>query len=131
MAGRIGSSSAGDAAHRGLRPSEQAVGPHDQHHRHHQEFGDQRELGEVDREAAEIDDADADAQRLDLGDDDGGEIGAGDRAHAADHDDHEGVADHDQVHREIGRLARDLQRAAEAGEQRAAGEHGGEQHAPG
>ena len=69
-----------------------------------------------------------DAQRLDLGDDDGGEIGAGDRAHAADHDDDEGVADDDQIGGEIGRLARDLQRAAEAGERRAEREHGGEQH---
>ena len=63
-------------------------------------------------------DAKADAQRLDLGDDDRGEEGAGNRAHAADHHDDEGVADHDQVEREIGRLARHLQRAADAGERR-------------
>ena len=53
----------------------------------------------------------------------GGEIGAGDRAHAADHDHHEGVADRDQIDGEVGRLARDLQRAAEAGERRAEREH--------
>ena len=50
--------------------------------------------------------ADADAERLDLRDDDGGEIGASDRAHAADDDDHEGVADDGEVHAEVGRLAR-------------------------
>ena len=33
-----------------------------------------------------------------------------------------------EIHAEIGRLARDLQRAAEAGEQRAEREYGGEQH---
>ena len=99
-----------------MRAAEQAVGAHDQHHRHHQEFGDQRQLREVDGHEAEIDHADADADRLHLGDDHGGEIGAGDRAHAADDDDDEGVADRDQIGGKVGRLARDLQRAAEAGE---------------
>ena len=118
VAGRIGSSGSAIERTGALRAAEQAVGPRDQHHRHHQEFGDQRELGEIHRDEAEIDHADADADRLHLGDDDGGEIGAGDRAHAADHDDDEGVADRDQIGGEICRLARDLQRAAEAGEQR-------------
>ncbi len=75
------------------------------------------------RDEAEIDDADADADRFDLGDNDGGEIGAGDRAHAADHHDHEGIADRDQIGGEIGGLARHLQRAAEAGERGAEREH--------
>jgi hypothetical protein len=74
-----------------------------------------------------VDHADADAQRLDLGDEHRGEVGAADRAHAADHHHDEGVADHDQVEAEIGGLARELQRAAERGEERAAREHGGEQ----
>ena len=66
-----------------------------------------------------MNETDADAQRLDLGDEHGGEIGAGDRAHAADHHDDEGIADHREVDAEIGRLAGELQRAAEAGEERA------------
>ena len=55
-------------------------------------------------------------------------IRAADRAHAADHHDDECVADHDQVQRQIGRLARNLQRAAEAGQEGAEHEHDGEQH---
>ena len=82
-------------------------------------------------DAEDMHDAEADAQRLDLGDDDRGEEGAGDRAHAADHDDDEGLADHDQVEREVGRLVRHLQRAAEAGEEGAEREHDREQPAPG
>ena len=58
----------------------------------------------------------------------GGEIGAGDRAHAADHDHDESVADGGQIDGEVGRLARELQRAAEAGEPRAEREHRREQH---
>ena len=117
----------GDRAHRGLRAAEQAIRASNEDRRHHQEFGDQRQLGEVDADEAEIDHADADADRLDLGDDDGGQVGAGDRAHAADHDDDEGVADRGEIGAEIGRLARHLQRAAEAGERGAEREHGGEQ----
>src|SRR5262245_46238239 len=71
---------------------------------------------------------DPNAQRLHLGDDDGCEEGAGDRTHAADHDDDKGVADHDQIEPEIGGLTRHLQRAAEAGEEGAEHEHHGEQH---
>ena len=118
----------GDRAHRGLRAAEQAVGPHDQHHRHHQEFGDQRELGEIDAEKPKSTTPMPMQIALTSAMMHGGEIGAGDRAHAADHDDDEGVADGGQVHREIGRLARHLQRAAEAGERGAEREHGGEQH---
>src|SRR5436190_1790506 len=83
------------------------------------EFGDDRELGEIDDEPTEIDHAEPDAQGLHLGDDDGGEESPADRTHASDHDDHERVADHDQVESQIGWLARDLQRAAEAGQERA------------
>ena len=118
----------GRIADRALRPAEQAVRTHDEHDRHHDELGDQRELGEVHGEAAEIHDADADAQRLDLGDDDGGEIRAADRAHAADHDDNERVADHGEVHQQVGRLAGDLHGAAEAGEECAERKDGREQH---
>ena len=110
-----------------MRAAEQAVRPHDQHHRHHQEFGDQRQLGEVDGDKPEIDHADADADCFNLGDDHGGEIGAGDRAHATDDDDHEGVADRDQIGGKVCRLARNLQRAAKAGERRADREHRSEQ----
>ena len=113
----------GGVAHGDLRPAEQAIGPRDQHRGHDQEFGDQGQLGEIQRHAEHVHHADADAQRLDLRDDDGGEISPGDGAHAADHHHHEGVAQHRQVHREVGRLAGQLQRAAEAGERRAAGEH--------
>ena len=114
-------------AHQGLWTAEQAIGAHDQHHRHDQKFCDQRQLGEIHREAAEIDEADADAQRLHLGDDDRGEERAHDRTHPADHHDHESIADHDQVESEIRRLARHLQRPAEAGEEGAEREHDREQ----
>jgi hypothetical protein len=122
VAGRSGS------AHSHLLPTEQAVGPCDQHRGHHEKFGHQRQFGEIHREAAKIHDAEADAQRLHLGDDDRRKIGAGDRAHAADHNDDEGVADHDQVGRQRRRLARNLQRAAKASEQSAEREHAREQH---
>ena len=67
-------------------------------------------------------------KRLDLGNEHGGDVGTDDRAHAADDYDDEGVGDHGEVHAEIGRLARDLQRAAEPGEHRAQGEDRREQH---
>ena len=118
----------GDRAHHGLRAAEQPVRARDQHHRHHQEFGDQRQLGEIHADETEIHYADADANGFDFGDDDGGEIGPADRAHAAHHHHHEGVADRHQVGGEIGRLARDLQRTAEPGERRAERKYGGEQH---
>ena len=50
-------------------------------------------------------------------------VGAGDRAHAADHHDDEGVADGLRSMLEVGRLARQLQRAAQAREHRAEREH--------
>ena len=110
-----------------LRPAEQTVWPRDQHDRHDQKFGDQRQLREIDGEAADMHNAKADAQRLDLGDDDRGQEGSGNGAHAADHDDDESLADHDQVERKIGRLARHLKRAAYAGEEGAQHEHDREQ----
>ena len=117
----------GDRPDLPLRAAKQPVRPHDQHHRHHQEFGDQRQLGEVDGDKPEIDHANADADCFNLGDDHGGEIGAGDRAHAANNDDHEGVADHDQIGGKVCRLARNLQRAAKACEHRADRKHRSEQ----
>ena len=100
-------------------PAEQAPGPQDQHHRHDDELGDQGELRV----------AQADAERLDLADQQRGEECAGNRAQAADHHDHEGVRDDRQVDLEVRRLARDGERAAEAGERRAEREHAGEQPA--
>jgi hypothetical protein len=125
-AGRIGSSGAA-LAHDRLRPSQQAVRPRNQHDRHDQELGDQGQLGEIHRHAGDGRHPDADAQRLDLADDHRGEVGSRDRAHAAYHHDHEGVADDDEVGEEVRRLTRDLQRAAEAGEQRTEREHDCEQ----
>ena len=95
------------AAYRDLRASKQTLRPRDQHDRHDQELGDQRELGKVHGKPAEVNEPDANAQRLDLGDEHGGDIGADDRAHAADDHHHKGVADGRQIHAEIGRLARE------------------------
>ena len=47
----------------------------------------------------------------------------GNAAHAADHHHHEGLADRHQVEAEVGRLARQLQRAAQPGEEGAEREH--------
>ena len=60
---------------------------------------------------------------LTIGDQHRGDEGAGDRAHAADDDDDEGLADQRQVEVEVGRLVRHLQRAAERGEEGAEREH--------
>src|SRR6185436_1534570 len=49
--------------------------------------------------------------------------GAGDRAEATHHHDHEGVRDEGQIDLEIGWLPRDRERAAEPGEQRTQGEN--------
>ncbi len=117
----------GRAAHRRVRAAQQALRARDQHHGHDQKLGDQRELGKVHGKTAERDEAEADAQGLDLGDQHGGDIGSDDRAHAADDDHDEGVGDRGQIHAEIGRLARDLERAAEPREPGADREHGREQ----
>ena len=57
--------------------------------------------------------ADADAEGLDLGNQESGEKRAADGAQPADDYNHESIRDHRQVHEEIGRLARDLHRAAQ------------------
>ncbi len=100
---------------------------HHQHHRHDEEFGHQGQLRHVEGEAGNLDHAERGAQRLHLGDQHGGQIRSRYRAHAADHHDDKGVAQHREVEREIGRLARHLQRAAEARYAGAEREHGGEQ----
>ena len=106
-------------ARHALRPAEQAVGPRDQHDGHDDELGDQRELGEVERDAGDRLRAKADADGLDLGDQQRRHVGARNRAHAADHHDDERVAERAQVHAQVRRLAGRLERAAEAGERRA------------
>ena len=100
-----------------LCSSEQAPGPGDQHHSHDEELHHQRRLGPAER----------DAERLGLGDQQRGEEGAGNRAQPADHDDHESIRDHGEIDIQAGRLARDLQRTAEARQQRAEREHAREQ----
>ena len=62
----------------------------------------------------------ADAQRLDLGDQQRRDERAGNRSHAADHHDHERIADRIEIERQVRRHARHLQRAAEPREKRAA-----------
>ena len=118
----------GRIAYAALGSAEQPIRPRDQHDRHDQKFRHQRELGKINREDTEAHHADADAERLHLGDDERGQERAGDRAHAADHHDDEGVADHDEVERQIGRLARDLQGAAQAGQERTERKDDREQH---
>ena len=77
--------------------------------------------------AEDLDRPDPDAERLDLADQQRGEERARDAAHAADDDDDERVRDRAEVEEELRRLARNLQRAAEAGEQRPEREHAGEE----
>ena len=117
----------GGEALRGLRLAQKAEGPHDQHDRHDQELDHQGELGEDDLGAEPVDGADADAEGFRDADQDGGEEGAADAAQAADHGDDEGVGDDGKVELEIGGLARDLQRAAQARQHRADEEHRGEE----
>ena len=95
----------------------------DEHHRHHQELGDERQLAERERRAEDVDRAGGDAERLDHRDQHRGDEGAADRAHAADDDHHEDLADQRQVEVEVGRLVRHLQGAAERGEEGAEREH--------
>ena len=98
-----------------MRPAKQPVGPDDEHNCHHQKFRDQRKLGKIDGRKTEIDNTDADAYCFHFGDDHGGQIGTGYRAHPADHHNHEGVPDRDQIGGKVRRLARDLQSSAEPG----------------
>jgi len=116
-----------DVAARRLRPAEQAPGAPHQHDGHHEEVDHQRELGERHVDAEDLHHAQPDAHGLDLGDEQRGHVRAGQRAHAADHHDDEGGADGVQVHLQRGGFARQLQRAAQAREQRAEREHGGEE----
>ena len=116
----------GVAAGRGCAPH-QPPGPQDQHRGHHQELHHQGELGKRELDAEDFDQPDPDADGLDLGDEQGGHEGARDRAHAAHDHHHEGGADGVQVHLQIGGLARQLQRAAQAGEQGAQREDRGEE----
>ena len=71
--------------------------------------------------------AEADAQGLEHADDHRGEEGAGYAAHAADHHHHEYVGQDGKVHGQHRRLARNLDRAAEAGEKGTEREYAGEQ----
>ena len=110
-----------------LGPAEQAPGAPDQHHGHHQKFSHQRELGKTEVDAQPVDGADADTHRLDLGNQQRGHKGTRDRPHAAHHHHHKRVADGQQVEVERGRLTRQLQRAAQAGQQRTQRKHAGKQ----
>ena len=56
---------------------------------------------------------------------------AGNRAQAADHRNDEGLRDDGQIHAEVGRFARQLQRAGQPGQERAEGEDGRDTAAPG
>ena len=105
----------------------QPPGPPHQHHRHHQKLGHQGELAEVeiDSEGGHI--ANAHAQRLDFGNQQCGHVSTRDAAHAAHHHHHEGVANGEQIQVERGRLTRQLQRAAQAGQHGAQCKHAGEQ----
>ena len=74
-------------------------------------------LEKFSEKSGEGDKPDADAQRLDLGNEHGGDIGADDRAHAANNHHDEGIGDYRQIHAKIGGLAGELQRTAETGKQ--------------
>ena len=87
------------------------------------EFGDQRELRKRDVDAGDVDRAERDAQRLGEADQQRGDERAGDRAQSADHGDDERFGDDREIHAEIRRLARQLQRAGQAGAQRAERKH--------
>ena len=102
-----------------LRLSEQAPGPQHEDGGHHDELHHQRRLGVTE----------ADAEGLGLRDQQCGDERARDRTQAAHHHDHEGIRDHGKVDAQAGRFARDLQRPAQAREQRAQGEYAGKQPA--
>ena len=114
-------------AARRLRPAEQTPGPGHQHHRHHHKLNDQRELGKRDADAGDLDQPQPDADGLELGDQQCRHISARNRAHAAHHHHHEGGADDVQVHLQVGRLAWQLQGAAQAGQKGTQRKHRREQ----
>ena len=103
-------------AGRRLGAAEKAVRAQHEHDAHEQEHEDERDLRE-----------DQDAEGVELADDEGGEERARDRAHAADDGDDEGLGDDVEVHMRDRRRLRDLQRAAEAGQERAEEQRAGEQ----
>ena len=107
--------------------AEEPLGPQHQHDRHDDELCHQGQLRERERVAEELDRPDADAERLDAADQQRGEERARDAAHAADDHHHERVRDRAEVEEELRRLARNLQRAAEPGEEPAEREHAGEE----
>jgi hypothetical protein len=97
-------------------PAEQPIRPHHQNRGHDQEHQDQGDPGK-----------DQNAERLQFADQHGGEKGAGDAAHAADHHDHEGFGDDVEIHVQIDCLTGDLQSARQPGQQRAQEQHPSEQ----
>ena len=99
-----------------FRLAEQAPGPHDQNHGHHQKYQDDGDLGK-----------DEDAERVQFGHQHRRDERADDAAEAADHHHHEHIDDDAQVHGVVDRIARDLQRAAERREEDTQGEYAGEQ----
>jgi hypothetical protein len=107
------------AARFGERPAEQPPRTQHEHDRHDDELGDQRDLGV----------AEADAEGLDLADEQRSEKRAGDRAHAADHHHDECIGDHGEIDLEIGRLARDGERATQPGKRGAERKDDGEEPA--
>ncbi|MNV24002.1 hypothetical protein D3C71_1150450 [compost metagenome] len=117
---------AGVAAH-ALRLAHEAPGAPDQHHGHHQKLHHQRELGERHAETEDVHHAQPDADGLDFGDQQGRDISARNGAHAAHHDHHKRCADGVEVHLQRGGFARQLQRTAQARQQRAQSKHRREQ----
>ena len=117
-AGRIRVSGGGFGAGGGQRAAEQAVGADDEHDGHDDECQHKGGLRQQE-----------DAEGLQQGDQQAGEIGAGQAAEAADHDDDEGVGDDGEVQLQVGGAVGKRQRAAEAGEAGAEGEDQGEQQA--
>ena len=107
-----------DAVAGDFRFAEQAPGPEDQDHRHDQEHQDQRAVGE-----------NLDAEGLEQADQDGGQEGAADAAHAADHDDDKGRRDDVEIHQQVGAALGQLDRPAQPSQRRAEKQHAGEQPA--
>ena len=114
-----------NALYRRLR-AEQTPRPHDQHHRHDDELGRQRQLRERERNSEDVRVADADAPCLDDADDQGSHVRAGQAAEPTNHGHDEHVRDDGEVHRVVGCLPRQRQRTRETGKHRAKSEDTGE-----
>ena len=84
-------------------------------------------LGKAIATAADLDRAERDAHRLGEADQERGDEGPRDRAQPADHGDDERFRDDREIHAQIGRLPRQLQRSREPREKGAEREHRGEQ----